>query len=200
MPVRREGWLPLASTSGKPRPKQQSYAVLDGYVLAYHDAEPTVASVPAGVLDLRRVAALKPVDPYNPAGAFELTMQDKGASFRLDFEATVSSETMTKSEAVQKDREAWLSLLCAAVPDRSVATNPLGRHRKHALVMQLMEEHGAQPSAHKLGGKAYKKSTSKPSLVAAKSRSKPSLTAASSSSVGGSNLGDKLEAARLKRA
>ena len=200
MPVRREGWLPLASTSGKPRPKQQSYAVLDGYVLAYHDAEPTVASVPAGVLDLRRVAALKPVDPYNPAGAFELTMQDKGASFRLDFEATVSSETMTKSEAVQKDREAWLALLCAAVPDRSVATNPLGRHRKHALVMQLMEEHGAQPSAHKLGGKAYKKSTSKPSLVAAKSRSKPSLAASSSSSVGGSNLGDKLEAARLKRA
>ena len=199
MPVRREGWLPLASTSGKPRPKQ-SYAVLDGYVLAYHDAEPTVASVPAGVLDLRRVAALKPVDPYNPAGAFELTMQDKGASFRLDFEATVSSETMTKSEAVQKDREAWLALLCAAVPDRSVATNPLGRHRKHALVMQLMEEHGAQPSAHKLGGKAYKKSTSKPSLVAAKSRSKPSLAASSSSSVGGSNLGDKLEAARLKRA
>ena len=200
MPVRREGWLPLASTSGKPRPKQQSYAVLDGYVLAYHDAEPTVASVPAGVLDLRRVAALKPADPYNPAGAFELTMQDKGASFRLDFEATVSSETMTKSEAVQKDREAWLALLCAAVPDRSVATNPLGRHRKHALVMQLMEEHGAQPSAHKLGGKAYKKSTSKPSLVAAKSRSKPSLAASSSSSVGGSNLGDKLEAARLKRA
>ena len=115
MPVRREGWLPLASTSGKPRPKQ-SYAVLDGYVLAYHDAEPTVASVPAGVLDLRRVAALKPVDPYNPAGAFELTMQEKGASFRLDFEATVSSETMTKSEAVQKDREAWLSLLCARCP------------------------------------------------------------------------------------
>ena len=47
-------WLPLAATSGKPRPKQQSYAVLDGYVLAYHDAEPTVASVPVGVLDLRR--------------------------------------------------------------------------------------------------------------------------------------------------
>ena len=53
MPVRREGWLPLASTSGKPRPKQQSYAVLDGYVLAYHDAEPTVASVPPAINNSR---------------------------------------------------------------------------------------------------------------------------------------------------
>ena len=182
--VRVEGWLKV-TLAGKPAKK--CYVVLDGYVLRLFNEEPllSTAAAIAAPMDLRRVQKVEPEDVYSPGvGACQV----------------VGTQTLTLAEddsAPAHDSEWWIRHVSSAVPDRAVAPSLRSKYRHEATVIALITEHTRQPSAHGLTDKTWRKSSSK-HLLSRKASSGPKLSPKQASRAG-SEIGSRLEAARLRR-
>ena len=197
-----EGWLHVRVGEAAVTKK---YVIIDGFVLRVFSSEPEGAHMEETmhadeIIDLRMVESIAPGDPYKPppkgpcvllAKAEDKKKKPKSITFEAESEHVVGGHDYDSW---------WLGHVASAIPDHAVGP-ALRQWRKDDILISLITEHSAQPSAYKHTDKEWRKAVAEEKKKHASTRNSEASLSVGKDKKGPTSPGkNDAIAARLARA